>query len=45
LIAITGDEMPALHRAVAGADAVLLKDDLVGGLAQRIVAAAQRAVM
>jgi DNA-binding NarL/FixJ family response regulator len=47
LIAITGDETPALHHAVAdaGADAVLLKDDLVGSLAQRIVAAAQRAVM
>jgi DNA-binding NarL/FixJ family response regulator len=47
LIAMTADETPALHRAVAdaGADAVLLKDDLFGSLAQRIVAARQRAVM
>jgi DNA-binding NarL/FixJ family response regulator len=47
LIAMTGDETPALHRAVAdaGADAVVLKDDLLGSLAQRIVAARQRAVM
>jgi DNA-binding NarL/FixJ family response regulator len=47
LIAMTGDETPALHHAVAdaGADAVVLKDDLFGSLAQRIVAARQRAVM
>jgi DNA-binding NarL/FixJ family response regulator len=47
LIAMTADETPALHRAVAdaGADAVVLKDDLFGSLAQRIVAARQRAVM
>jgi DNA-binding NarL/FixJ family response regulator len=47
LIAMTADETPALHRAVAdaGADAVVLKDDLFGSLAQRIVATRQRAVM
>jgi DNA-binding NarL/FixJ family response regulator len=41
LIAITGDGAPELHRAVeeAGADAVILKDDLCGGLADQIVAA------
>ena len=34
LIALTGDDAPALHRAVreAGADEVLLKAELVGGL-------------
>ncbi len=44
---MTADETPALHRAVAdaGADAVVLKDDLFGSLAQRLVAARQRAVM
>jgi len=49
LIAITGDGRPELHRAVAeaGADAVILKDDLVDTLAAEIVAARerQRAVM
>ncbi len=47
LIAITGDKTPELHRAVeeAGADAVLLKDDLFGSLAEQIVVARQRAVM
>ena len=49
LIAITGDRAPELHRAVAeaGADAVILKDDLVDTLAAEIVAARarQRAVM
>jgi DNA-binding NarL/FixJ family response regulator len=47
LIAMTGDQTPELHRAVeeAGADAVLLKDDLVGSLTEQIVAARQRAVM
>jgi two-component system, NarL family, nitrate/nitrite response regulator NarL len=41
LIALTGDEAPALHRAVreAGADEVLLKDELVGGLIERLGAA------
>jgi DNA-binding NarL/FixJ family response regulator len=40
LIALTGDPAPALHRAVreAGADAVLLKDDLVGSLVERLAA-------
>ena len=47
LIAITGDGEPELHRAVeeAGADAVILKDDLVGALTDQIVNARQRAVM
>jgi DNA-binding NarL/FixJ family response regulator len=47
LIAMTGDQTPELHRAVeeAGADAVLLKDDLAGSLTEHIVAARQRAVM
>ncbi len=38
LIALTGDEAPALHRAVreAGADEVLLKTELVEGLVERI---------
>src|SRR5919197_4745064 len=37
LIALTGDEAPALHRAVreAGADEVLLKNELVEGLLER----------
>ncbi|HZE28775.1 MAG TPA: response regulator transcription factor [Gaiellaceae bacterium] len=41
LIALTGDDAPALHRAVreAGADEVLLKDELVGGLLDRLGAA------
>jgi DNA-binding NarL/FixJ family response regulator len=41
LIALTGDEAPALHRAVreAGADEVLLKDELVGVLIERLAAA------
>jgi DNA-binding NarL/FixJ family response regulator len=40
LIALTGDPTPELHRAVseAGADAVLLKDDLVGTLVERLAA-------
>jgi DNA-binding NarL/FixJ family response regulator len=47
LIAITADGAPELHQAVAeaGADAVILKDDLHGTLADEIVAARQRAVM
>jgi DNA-binding NarL/FixJ family response regulator len=38
LIALTGDEAPALHRAVrdAGADEVLLKNQLVEGLLDRL---------
>jgi DNA-binding NarL/FixJ family response regulator len=38
LIALTGDEAPALHRAVrdAGADEVLLKNDLLDGLLDRL---------
>ena len=38
LIALTGDEEPALHRAVreAGADEVLLKTQLVEGLIERL---------
>jgi DNA-binding NarL/FixJ family response regulator len=41
LIALTGDEAPALHRAVkeAGADDVLLKKELVGNLLERLTAA------
>ena len=40
LIALTGDPDPALHRATeaAGADAVLLKSELLHGLADRIAA-------
>jgi DNA-binding NarL/FixJ family response regulator len=40
LIALTGDEAPALHRAAkeSGADDVLLKNQLVGGLVQRLTA-------
>ncbi len=47
LIAITGDEAPELHRAVeeAGADAVFLKQNLLGSLADRLLAADQPAVM
>jgi two-component system response regulator DesR len=38
LIALTGDESPALHAAArdAGADAVLLKGDLIHGLVDRL---------
>jgi two-component system response regulator YesN len=38
LIALTGDDEPALHRAVreAGADEVLLKSQLVEGLLERL---------
>jgi DNA-binding NarL/FixJ family response regulator len=38
LIALTGDEAPALHRAVleAGADEVLLKSELVDALVERL---------
>jgi DNA-binding NarL/FixJ family response regulator len=41
LIALTGDDAPALHRAVreAGADEVLLKSELVEGLLERLAAA------
>jgi DNA-binding NarL/FixJ family response regulator len=40
LIALTGDSAPELHEAVsdAGADAVLLKDDLVDTLVARLAA-------
>ena len=39
LIALTGDEGPKLHDAIkeAGADGVLLKSELVGGLVERLV--------
>jgi DNA-binding NarL/FixJ family response regulator len=47
LIALTGDSTPELHQAVteAGADAVLMKGDLVDSLVQRLraVRAAQEA--
>ena len=45
LIALTGDEAPALHRAVreAGADAVLLKSQLVEALVERLSAIRQPA--
>ena len=41
LIAMTGDSAPELHRAVAeaGADAVLMKHELLVGLADRVAAA------
>ena len=41
LIALTGDHAPELHKAAdeAGADAVLLKDELVQTLLDRLVAA------
>jgi CheY-like chemotaxis protein len=41
LIALTGDEAPELHRAAreSGADDVLLKSQLVGGLLDRLTAA------
>jgi DNA-binding NarL/FixJ family response regulator len=41
LIALTGDEAPALHRAAkdSGADDVLLKTQLVGALVDRLTAA------
>ena len=44
LIALTGDHAPELHRAVdeAGADAVLIKDELVQTLLDRLVQARQR---
>jgi DNA-binding NarL/FixJ family response regulator len=40
LIALTGDDAPAVHRAVqeAGADAVMLKTELVDGLLDRLSA-------
>lgn len=46
LIAITGDLAPELHQAVeeAGADAVILKHELVAELPGRIVAARERVV-
>ena len=40
LIALTGDDAPAVHRAVheAGADAVMLKTELMDGLLDRLAA-------
>ncbi|HKI91467.1 MAG TPA: response regulator transcription factor [Gaiellaceae bacterium] len=45
LIALTGDPAPELHQAVsdAGADAVLLKADLVDSLVERLTAVRSRA--
>ena len=45
LIALTGDPAPELHQAVsdAGADAVLLKADLVDTLVERLAAVRSRA--
>jgi DNA-binding NarL/FixJ family response regulator len=45
VIALTGDEHPALHRAVteAGADAVLVKDEFVDVLVNRLTAAGAEA--
>lgn len=44
VIALTGDARPALHRAVtdAGADAVLVKDEFVDVLVDRLAAARAR---
>ena len=44
LIALTGDDSPALHEAVrrAGADEVLLKSQLVDGLLERLATARHR---
>ena len=44
LIALTGDEAPALHRAVrdAGADEVLLKNELLEGLLDRLATVRER---
>jgi CheY-like chemotaxis protein len=41
LIALTGDETPALHRAAkeSGADDVLLKNQFAEGLIERLTAA------
>jgi len=41
VIALTGDKLPALHQAVteAGADAVLLKEEFVDVLMERLAAA------
>jgi two-component system, NarL family, response regulator DesR len=45
LIALTGDEAPALHRAAkeSGADDVLLKNQLVDGLVERLTSARMHA--
>jgi DNA-binding NarL/FixJ family response regulator len=47
LIAITGDDAQELHQAVAeaGADAVLMKTDLFGRLADQIFAARERVAL
>jgi DNA-binding NarL/FixJ family response regulator len=44
LIALTGDKDPALHRAAeeAGADAVMLKDQILDGLSERIASVRRR---
>jgi DNA-binding NarL/FixJ family response regulator len=44
VIALTGDSHPALHRAVteAGADAVLMKEEFVDVLVQRLAVAKRR---
>ncbi len=44
LIALTGDSAPELHRAVldAGADAVLVKSELIGNLVERLANARSR---
>ena len=41
LVAITGDDAPALHRAAreSGADDVMLKSELIGRLVERLTAA------
>jgi two-component system chemotaxis response regulator CheB len=44
VIALTGDEAPALHEAVteAGADAVLMKDEFMDVLVERLAAAREQ---
>jgi DNA-binding NarL/FixJ family response regulator len=44
LIALTGDADPTLHRAAeeAGADAVMLKDQILDGLSERIASVHRR---
>src|SRR5881227_759457 len=46
VIALTGDDQPALHRAVteAGADAVLVKEEFVDVLMERLAAAKAAAI-
>jgi DNA-binding NarL/FixJ family response regulator len=47
LIAITGDDAPELHQAVAdaGADAVLMKHEIFDGLADQIFTARERVTL